>query len=125
MKYHWEAEDIQLGREIVFNGTERLVIGYLVGSAHKKRCLIHLTDGAVYRERTVDELVEDLNRGNYEPRYVQVPERAPRSRSKKQKIEESLRESDLTAQLSGRTDIQYGHHDSLPRGEHVANRRGD
>lgn len=70
MKYKWEESDIQLGREVVFNRNETLVIGYLVGSAHKKRCLIHLTDGAVYRERTVSELVEDLNKGNYEPRYV-------------------------------------------------------
>lgn len=49
---------------------------------------------------------------------------APRSRSKKQKIEDQLRESDWTAQLSGgRTDVEYGHHESLPRGEHVANLR--
>lgn len=46
----------------------------------------------------------------------------PRSRSKKQKIEEDLRQSDLTAQYAGRTDIEYGHHESLPRGEHVANK---
>lgn len=72
MKYEWEESDIELGREIVFNGNERLIIGYVVGSAHKKRCLIHLTDGAVYRERTVAELVEDLNAGNYIPRYVPI-----------------------------------------------------
>lgn len=46
-----------------------------------------------------------------------------RSRSKKQKIEEKLRQSDLTAQLAGRDNIEYGHHETLPRGEHVANRR--
>lgn len=45
----------------------------------------------------------------------------PRPRSKKQKIEETLRQSDLTAQLADRQDIVYGHHDSLPRGKHVAN----
>lgn len=73
MKYQWEESDIELGREIVFNSSERLVIGYIVGSAHKKRCLIHLTDGAVYRERTVSELVEDLNKGNYVPRYTSAP----------------------------------------------------
>lgn len=52
------------------------------------------------------------------------PHEAPRqrSRSKKQKIEDSLRESDLTAQVAERTDIEYGHHESLPRGEHVARR---
>lgn len=44
-------------------------------------------------------------------------------RSKKQKVEDVLRRSDLTAQIVQRDDIEYGHHDSLPRGEHVANRR--
>lgn len=49
----------------------------------------------------------------------------PRSRSKKQKVEDELRRSDLTAQLcGGRPEIEYGHHETLPRGEHVANRRG-
>lgn len=47
----------------------------------------------------------------------------PRSKSKKQRIEEELRASDLTAQTSGRDDIEYGHHETLPRGEHIANRR--
>lgn len=46
-----------------------------------------------------------------------------RSRSKKQKIEDALRQSDLTAQVAERDDIEYGHHESLPRGEHVANVR--
>lgn len=45
-----------------------------------------------------------------------------RSRSKKQKIEDALRQSDLTAQITDRQDIEYGHHESLPRGEHVARR---
>lgn len=70
MKYVWEESDIQLGREVVFAGNERMVIGYIVGSPHKKRCLIHLSDGAVLRERTVAELVEDLNSANYVPRYL-------------------------------------------------------
>ena len=48
---------------------------------------------------------------------------APRSRSKKQKIEDDLRLSDLTAQLADRKDIEYGHHETLPRGEHVARPR--
>ena len=57
-------------------------------------------------------------------RQGDTPEQAaPRSRSKKQKVEESLRESDLTAQLAERDNIVYGHHDSLPRGEHVARPR--
>lgn len=51
------------------------------------------------------------------------PQPAPR-RSKKQKIEDALRESDLTAQLcGGRDDVEYGHHESLPRGEHVSRLR--
>lgn len=45
------------------------------------------------------------------------------SRVKKQKIADQLRESDVTAQLSGRDDIMYGPHDSLPPGQHVARRR--
>ena len=50
---------------------------------------------------------------------------APRSRSKKQKIADKLRESDVTARMvGGRPDIEYGPHDTLPLGEHVANRRG-
>jgi len=44
----------------------------------------------------------------------------PTPRTKKQKIEDQLRESDVTAQLSGRDNIVYGHHDMFPRGEHVA-----
>lgn len=48
---------------------------------------------------------------------------AQRPRSKKQKIEDALRQSDLTAVLTGRNDIEWGHHESLPRGEHVANVR--
>lgn len=50
-------------------------------------------------------------------------EKPARSRSKKQKVEDDLRRSDLTAQLTDRTDIEYGHHETLPRGEHVAHRR--
>jgi argininosuccinate lyase len=45
---------------------------------------------------------------------------APRSRAKKQKIEDQYRASDLTAQIVDRQDIEYGHHESVPRGEHVA-----
>lgn len=44
----------------------------------------------------------------------------PQRKSKKKQVEEALRESDLSAQLSGRLDIDYGHHETLPRGEHVA-----
>lgn len=45
---------------------------------------------------------------------------APRSRSRKQLTEDQLKASDLGAQLTGRTDIEYGHHETLPRGEPVA-----
>lgn len=43
-----------------------------------------------------------------------------KKKSKKIQVEEALRRSDLTAQSVGREDIEYGHFDSLPRGEHVA-----
>ena len=48
----------------------------------------------------------------------------PKKKSKKIQIEEALRRSDLGAQLAERTDVEYGHHDSLPRGEHVARIKG-
>lgn len=41
-------------------------------------------------------------------------------RSKKEQIAEELRDSDLMAKLTGRTDIEHGHHDTLPQGQHVA-----
>lgn len=41
--------------------------------------------------------------------------------SKKQEIVEELKASDLTAQMVGREDIEYGTHEQLPKGEHVAN----
>ena len=43
----------------------------------------------------------------------------PKKKSKKIQIEEALRRSDLSAQIVNRQDIEYGPHDSLPRGEHV------
>ena len=45
-------------------------------------------------------------------------------KSKKIQIEEALRRSDLSAQLCDRKDIEYGPHDCLPRGEHVARLKG-
>jgi hypothetical protein len=49
---------------------------------------------------------------------------APKSRASKQKIEDQLRASDVTALETGRQDIVYGPHDSLPQcGEHVARLR--
>lgn len=58
------------------------------------------------------EIVDALN-------LYGCPQRTRKAR--KQKVEELLRRSDLTAQLTGRDDIEYGHHETLPRGEHVAN----
>lgn len=43
-----------------------------------------------------------------------------RRKSRKEQIEEELRASDLSGQLAQRDNIEYGPHDSLPRGEHVA-----
>lgn len=54
-----------------------------------------------------------------------APANQRRVRHRKQKIEDVLRQSDLTAQLADRQDIEYGHFDSLPRGEHVARRNKD
>lgn len=54
---------------------------------------------------------------------ITEPLQRPHRRSKKQQVEEDLRRSDLTAQCAERTDIEYGHYESLPRGEHIANRK--
>lgn len=78
------------------------------GLSHAERCC-----GSI-KAALADE-IEDLK--------AQLAKRQ-RSKSKKQRIEEELRRSDLTAQTSGRDDIKYGHHETLPRGEHIANRRG-
>jgi len=45
-------------------------------------------------------------------------------KSKKIQVEEALRRSDLSAQIVNRNDIEYGPHDCLPRGEHVARLKG-
>lgn len=46
----------------------------------------------------------------------------PQRRSKKPKIEDQLRDSDVMAQMiGGRDDVVYGPHDALPQGgDHVA-----
>lgn len=52
---------------------------------------------------------------------VEILEPPTHRRSKKPKIEDVLRDSDINAQLAERQDIIYGHHDSLPQaGEHVS-----
>jgi hypothetical protein len=43
--------------------------------------------------------------------------------SKEDRLKAELAASDLTAQVVEREDIEYGHHESIPRGEHVANSR--
>lgn len=75
-----------------------------------------------YEAAAGDEFAQrivDLHRNRNTPTNTQ------RRRSKKQQTEDELRDSDVTAQLSGRDNIVYGHHDSLPRGEHVARRTKD
>lgn len=49
--------------------------------------------------------------------------RGGKVKRKKEKIEETLRRSDVTAQLAGRDDVEYAPHDSLPSGMHVTNLR--
>lgn len=39
--------------------------------------------------------------------------------SKKERIAADLAASDLTAQAAGRDNIEYGHHDATPKGQHV------
>jgi len=73
-------------------------------------------------EDIVNAVAEELSALYAEIAQLKARMPTTRSRSKKQKIEEELRESDLTAQLSGRDNIVYGHHDMVPRGEHVARR---
>jgi hypothetical protein len=46
-----------------------------------------------------------------------------RRKTKKALQVEELKRSDLGAQLTGRSDIEYGHHETLPRGEHVMRRK--
>lgn len=74
-----------------------------------------------YEAEAGDEFAERVVNLHRQPADTRA---VPRSRSKKQKVEDELRRSDLTAQLcGGRPEIEYGHHETLPRGEHVANKR--
>ena len=72
-------------------------------------------------------LAEDVARGVYasNPEFFLRDLKAligdtVRRKAKKVLQEEALKRSDLTAREVGRDDIEYGHHDQLPRGEHVA-----
>ena len=79
-------------------------------------------DGKLLAVIEVDTLL-DLYEKAYAPAQIEAASvsKPPRRRSKKELQAEELRRSDLTAQLAGRDDeIEYGPHDSLPRGEHIA-----
>jgi hypothetical protein len=72
-------------------------------------------------------LAEDVSRGVYasDPEFFLKDLKAligdtVRRKTKKVLQEEALKRSDLTAREVGRDDIEYGPHDQLPRGEHVA-----
>lgn len=81
--------------------------------AHIETCYRNGDDG--YHAAIVPELIAAIRE-----LQAQLNAKPQRSRSKKQRVEDELRASDLTAQTAGRQDIEYGHHDTLPRGEHVA-----
>lgn len=78
--------------------------------AHIKDASDRAIAGGLSRE-DAEEIVDALNS-------------LPKRKSKKILAEEALRRSDLTAREVGRDDIEYGHHESLPRGEHVARMKG-
>lgn len=44
-----------------------------------------------------------------------------RKQTKKEKVAADLAATDLTAQVVGRDDIEYGSHEVAPKGQHVAN----
>jgi hypothetical protein len=76
-------------------------------------------------------LAQDVARGVYasDPEFFLKDLKAligdtVKRKAKKIQVEEALRRSDLTARLAEREDIEHGHHDGIPRGEHVANLRG-
>ena len=48
------------------------------------------------------------------------PRQKKRRQSKKEREAEALRASDVTAELMGRDDVQYGSHTELPAGPNVA-----
>jgi len=98
--------------------------------------------GEVKRSRKTDtkndpafrRLADDVARGVYahDPEFflkdlnaLLTEQAVVKRKSKKIQIEEALRRSDLSAQIVGRTDVEYGPHDCLPRGEHVARMRKD
>lgn len=89
------------------------------------RDLIVLAD-EVIRLRELEQIIYETSKGIPSTR-IDLPEvetTRPKKLNRKQQIAEELRASDLTAQVTGRDDIDYGHHESLPRGEHVARIKG-
>ena len=64
-------------------------------------------------------LYDKLNSDAPAPASNIIP-KPPRRKSKKEQVADELRESDLTALETDRRDIEYGPHDSLPSGQHVA-----
>lgn len=110
--------------------TERL---RLIGpQSEAKRVMQELSDAGFTLTRTGSYTNQSMFPMCDDTRFLFIAERAteivssdtvrePRKKlSRKQQVVEELRASDLTAQEVGRLDIEYGHHDSLPRGEHVA-----
>ncbi len=74
----------------------------------------------------IGELPESLNqylrRSLVEVEPGLVVSQGVRKRAKKDRVADALAASDLTAQaVGGRPDVQYGHHEELPSGQHVAN----
>lgn len=66
-----------------------------------------------------EQLVAAANAGA----KIQSPrlEKQPRRKNARQRIAEDLKASDVSAQLAGRDNIEYGPYDSLPQGgEHIA-----
>lgn len=68
---------------------------------------------ATETEKMMRESVDNMVAGRSRSRRV----------SKRERVAQELAASDLSAQVVERDDIEYGHHETLPRGEHVANAR--
>ncbi len=72
-----------------------------------------------------DEVVEEIERqkaaGVSPDRLLWAALLQKRKPSKRAQRAVELAQSDVTAQVVGRDDIEYGEHTELPRGEHVAN----
>lgn len=67
----WEPQDIRTGLELVSTGLHRYTVGYLSDDPNIF-VLINLSDGAVGDRLTKEQLVDELNRHGYKPRYEYV-----------------------------------------------------